>query len=80
MSYFYEDVVVPFLVIFSIMVLFLVGIGSLAYTGTAYECQRHAEITGRDTKMGGGACYVKEQGEWYRWDEYKIRFATKGEK
>lgn len=80
MSYFFEDVLVPFFVVFLIGSAFFAFIGGIAYTGTSYECQRYSEITGRDTKMGAGACYVKENGEWYRWDEYKMRFATKGDK
>lgn len=79
MNYFFEDVVVPFMVIMIGLFLFCIPIGMFAHSMASYECQRYSEITGRDTKMGAGACYIKEQGQWYRWDEYKMRFATKGD-
>lgn len=44
----------------------------------AWECSSYQEMTNKQTKLSGGSCYVKDGNEWYRWDEYKYRFATNG--
>jgi hypothetical protein len=42
------------------------------------ECDAYEKLTGRQTLMQWGSCYVKDGGQWYRWDEYKLRNAATG--
>lgn len=72
----FEDFLGPFLVVFGGLA-FIVGIIALLMS---WECSSYQEMTGKQTKLSGGACYVKHNAEWYRWDEYKYRFATQGDK
>ena len=44
------------------------------------QCNTYQEVTGRDTKYLNGTCYVKDNGEWFSWPEYKLRNATTGVK
>lgn len=50
----------------------------LAVSVLNWECNGYQEATGKPTKVVGGNCYVKDQGEWYQWSEYKNRLVTKG--
>ena len=64
-------VALTFAAIFSAIYLLVWGL-------TAWSCSSHQRITGTPTQMSIGACYVQEGGKWMSWDEYKLRFATKG--
>ena len=44
------------------------------------QCNTYQEITGRDTRYVTGMCYIKDNGEWFAWTEYKLRNATTGVK
>ena len=65
------EIGLPFVIVCA--VLFGLGYGLISW-----QCSSHAAVTGYQTKMAGGACYVREDDRWMRWDEYKLRFATKG--
>lgn len=45
----------------------------------AYLCSGYESATGKDTKYSALRCYIKDGGEWYSWEEYMHRLATKGE-
>ena len=65
----------PFIVIGGITAVLVI----FAIAMMNWECSSYEVMTGKPTKLTGGSCYVKENGNWYRYDEYKYRFATKGE-
>jgi hypothetical protein len=52
---------------------------SLAYFSVAYSCNGYERATGKETKMYAFECYVKDQEQWFVWEEYKYRLVTKGE-
>jgi hypothetical protein len=72
----FDDFIMPFIVIFGVIAATAGLIGLLM----VWECSSYREVTGKQTKLAGGSCYIQENDEWYRWDEYKYRFATKGER
>lgn len=58
-------------VIFAIC-FFAIAILSNAYT--EYQCNNYQQVAGKETKYAAfDACYVKTDGGWQRWDEYKAR-------
>lgn len=62
-----------------VAVVVVVGIVAIAFSISSWECNSYEKMTGKQTELTGGSCYVKENGQWYRYDEYKLRNATKGE-
>jgi hypothetical protein len=68
---FVKIVVVPFLV----LIVVLVGI---ALAATSWQCNGYQDVTGKQTKMVGGNCYIKDGDRWFMWAEYKNRFVTNG--
>ena len=50
----------------------------VAYWGVTVECADYQRITGRQTQLVTITCYVNDGGQWFRWDEYKLRNVTKG--
>ena len=71
-----EDFLAVFVFIFGT----LMAIITIIFFLMSWECNSYQEMTNKPTKLSGGACYVKDNNEWYRWDEYKYRFATQGER
>ena len=43
---------------------------------TKYACKNYSNITGVETKSGMGDCFLKIDGNWIRWEEYKIGIQT----
>lgn len=76
--YFWEDIFGPVVVVFGLLILFFALILGIAIPATSYQCSKYEEVTGRPTKMAGGSCYIYEDNKWFMWEEYKLRFATKG--
>lgn len=53
--------------------LFIIfGIYPLMVYSNTYECNQYQEVTGRQTKIVGLNCYIKYNGEWYRYNELKV--------
>lgn len=50
----------------------------LGYAFVAWQCSAYESTTGKATKVSAGTCYIQQDGQWMHWDEYKLRFATKG--
>ena len=50
----------------------------LVYPTGRYSCATHSEVAGQETKYAALTCYVKQDGKWMTWEEYKLRFATRG--
>lgn len=60
--------------------MLVAGSMGLAKLATAYDCDKYKEATKRPTKMVGMSCFIQDKnGEWYAWQEFKFRGATKGE-
>lgn len=62
-----------------IVVLPIAVLAAMAYGATAWQCAGYEDITGKETQMKAGSCFIKDGGAWYAWTEYKYRLATKGE-
>lgn len=62
------------------MIVLIGGLGYLCVLFTEAQCRAHTETTGQPAKRVLLTCYVKEDGRWMHWDEYKLRYATKGAK
>lgn len=41
-----------------------------------YSCENYSNMTGVETKSGWGDCFLKIDGSWIRWEEYKIGVQT----
>ena len=69
---------------FLIMVILLLGvvfggmIASVYFVG-GYQCSAYRKTTGHQTQFVALECYVKDQGQWYVWEEYKNRLVAKGD-
>ena len=48
------------------------------YVLTSWACNTHAQVSGQETQVAALTCYVKQDGKWMTWEEYKLRFATRG--
>jgi len=44
-----------------------------------WECNGYQSMTGKETKLVAGSCYIKDGSQWYRWEEYKYRLVAKGD-
>ena len=65
------------------MALLVMALAPIIWLSLWYEekqCNTYQEITGRDTRYVTGMCYIKDNGEWFAWTEYKLRNATTGVK
>lgn len=51
----------------------------LVYVSGAYSCGQYQQVTGKDTRYAGMECYIKDNGQWFAWTEYKNRLVTKGD-
>lgn len=72
------DLGIPLTTTLCALVMFFalaLGIGALF---ESYQCSRYEAVTGKPTRYEGLSCYVQDTGNWYAWDEYKHRLATKG--
>ena len=53
------------------------GLLSLANAMEKRECNFFEEITGKPTKYHSfDTCYIQQEGEWMRYDEYKARMTA----
>jgi len=50
----------------------------LSYWGTSVDCSTYQEVTGRKTKLVMMTCYIQDNNQWFRWDEYRLRNASTG--
>ena len=73
MRYFFDDVVLPILVILGVLAFFL---GSIFAIGSVWEfksCANLQELTGRHTEWRlFGGCYVSHEGEMLPYDRWKL--------
>jgi hypothetical protein len=64
--------------LFLIIAGVILAISAVGYYGGKMQCETYQEVTGRPTKYVAADCYVKDQGQWYQWDEYKNRLVAQG--
>lgn len=69
-----KDMIEVFIIIATIIGLITV----LVLGSYSWQCSVYENVTGRQTKFTGMNCYVKDNGQWYVWSEYKNRLVAKG--
>lgn len=74
MSYFFEDVVVPIVVIGAVLAAVGAAMMGIIYICTAVDCASFEKATGTPTRMGGFACYVEHDGKVVPMDLYKAAY------
>jgi hypothetical protein len=61
-----------FVVLITGFAIIIFGSYPFMQTMNSYECNQYNEVTGRDTKIVGLNCYIKYDGEWYRYGEIRV--------
>lgn len=51
----------------------------LIYQLESWQCTGYQTATGKATKYVRAECYVKDDGAWYSWTEYKNRLIARGQ-
>lgn len=65
---------------FIMLVLFAISIAvGVRVLRDYYVCSTYTQVTGKETKYSGLSCYVKYNNSWFTFEEYKYRFAGKGD-
>lgn len=72
---FFEEIVVPVLLIFAFLFVFVaLPVAWAANKHGEYQCENYAEISGNESRYAAfDTCYVKTNDGWQRWDEYLSR-------
>ena len=73
-DFLYENPVKVLIFIF----ILVASLGSaVSNVHASYVCGQYEKITGFESRFSNfDACYVKRDGRWWRWDEYKMAYAT----
>jgi hypothetical protein len=74
-----RDVIAIFVVMAGVFGALFGLILGMSFMLVTYTCNGYETATGKETKMVSLDCYIKDEGKWYVWEEYKYRFVTKGE-
>jgi hypothetical protein len=75
-----REVVEVVLAVMTVLVIAILLILGLGYVYTNWQCAAYERATGKSTKVEAATCYVRQDGVWMHWSEYKFRFATQGAK
>lgn len=75
---FFKDFLWALFIVLLCIALFVGAIFGIGHVLVSYECGEYSKMNNIDTRVVAGNCYLKEDGRWYRWDEYKLRNATTG--
>jgi hypothetical protein len=78
MTTIFDDLIVPIGVLILVIAAVMAPLFGFAYWVGSAECSTYQQMTGKPTKYTMMACYINDSGQWYHWEEYKLRNATAG--
>lgn len=70
---FFDDVILPILVIGALFVVVVVGFGAVIAVVNKFDCANLHEVTKRKTEFRWfGGCYVEHEGEMLPYERWKL--------